>query len=391
MKMIKKNNGKRAKCHRTPPQPRRKSLFETAGEVSKPFVITIITIVAILALLILLFFSKQFVGKAVGTIDIAEIALGEVKLGQPIEATVEAFIGDKQTKVINFKLNLPLSIKCVDINKMEQLLEKSFLAPDDITCVDSNQGSKINYVYTTTGELQTEQLQLAKITFKPLAAGTTHLLSLSEFNIVVGGQPVTLTTKPTTITMPKEEGQIKCPGDPKCCGTEKPVDLQMDKTNCGSCGEVCEGLQSCVAGKCTAQCTGETPDTCSGNCVNLQKDSLNCGQCNKACISSYVCLKGECSKNVILTEIAPTNNVFSTLIAATEDFTSEVLVYTVLYGADNKVLSLQTEKIVGGLKKGSSYTATVNYLQSNVKKKTVLLYDVEANPQVHALLEKPYG
>ncbi|MEK6969306.1 MAG: hypothetical protein AABW48_02665 [Nanoarchaeota archaeon] len=241
-------------------------------------------------------------------------------------------------------------------------------------------------------------------------------------------------------------GQCLAPQPPLVCVqpeslcNEQCVNIQTDKNNCYQCGKVCEGLQSCVAGKCTAQCTGETPDTCGGNCVNLQKDSLNCGQCNKACAEPYVCLNGKCSENVqiyasctlntdckegyeckaavctlkstaqlpglaavppsvetvpgkkvTLTEIAPANNVFSTLITATEDFTSEVLVYTVLYGADNKVLSLQTEKIVGGLKKGSSYTATVNYLQSSVKKKTVLLYDVETNPQVHALLEKTYG
>ena len=92
-----------------------------------------------------------------------------------------------------------------------------------------------------------------------------------------------------------------------------------------------------------------------------------------------------------LLDITPVNNVYSTLITATEDFTTEVTVYTVLYGENNKVLSIKLEKIEGGLKKGTSYTATVNYPLSGVKKKSVIIYDVELKPTVYGKIEKEYS
>ena len=506
--MTTKKNGKQLKMHRTPPQPRRKSLFQTAGEVSKPFLITIITFIAILALLVLLLFSKQFVGRALytGLENSAGLVLvGKAVEGEAFKAVVKANIKESKTSTIGFKLDLPPMLTC-GLIEIKNLLPSPLL--EIIKCEPApGLGDRIVYAYTTLGSPQTGEFEIAEISFKPLGAGS-YDLKFSQFEIIDGQNKILSLNvlNPTLEVKKKVEQPPQCPPGKECCGGAILVDLQTDKTNCGSCGEICEGLQSCVAGKCVAQCTGETPDICGGSCVNLQKDSLNCGQCNKACVEPNVCLKGICSekkeviaqppapgecvsdddcgdgyectagkcvkkeaaqlpvtpscvlasdcgsgyeckdgvctlkeaaaqpgvqppslqqcasnsdcaanqecksgvcqeksaaqlpgaetiqgKKVTLTEITPANNLFSTQITATEDFASEVLVYTVLYGADNKVLSLQTEKIVAGLKKGTTYTATVNYPQSKVKKKTVLLYDVEANPQVHALLEKTYA
>ncbi len=93
---------------------------------------------------------------------------------------------------------------------------------------------------------------------------------------------------------------------------------------------------------------------------------------------------------ISLAEVTPLNNAYSTLITATEDFTTEVTVYTVLYGDNNKVLSIKLEKIEGGLKKGTSYTATVSYPLGGVKKKSVIVYDVELKPTVYGKLDKEY-
>lgn len=94
---------------------------------------------------------------------------------------------------------------------------------------------------------------------------------------------------------------------------------------------------------------------------------------------------------IILTDVATANNVFSTKVTATESFTNEITIYTVLYGANNKVLSIKSEKVEGGMQKDVTYTATVNYPQANVKSKSVLVFDDKKNPSVYGQLQKPYG
>ncbi len=94
---------------------------------------------------------------------------------------------------------------------------------------------------------------------------------------------------------------------------------------------------------------------------------------------------------IILTDVATANNVFSTKVTATESFTNEITIYTVLYGANNKVLSIKSEKVEGGMQKDVTYAATVNYPQANVKSKSVLVFDDKKNPFVYGQLQKPYG
>ena len=115
------------------------------------------------------------------------------------------------------------------------------------------------------------------------------------------------------------------------------------------------------------------------------------------CAEGQVCSAGVCGlapvsvtgKKITLTDIATANNVFATKITATETFINEVTVYTILYGLNDKVLSIKSEKLEAGLTKDETYTATVNYPEANVKKKSVLVYDVEQNPSVFGQLQVP--
>ncbi|MBI2581843.1 hypothetical protein HYV87_01780, partial [Candidatus Woesearchaeota archaeon] len=93
---------------------------------------------------------------------------------------------------------------------------------------------------------------------------------------------------------------------------------------------------------------------------------------------------------ITLTDVATANDVFSTKITATESFNEEIIIYTVLYGPSNKVLSIKSEKVEAGLANGATYTAAVNYPAANVKSKSVIVYDVEQNPSVFGQLQKSY-
>ncbi|MEK6939100.1 MAG: hypothetical protein AABX31_00075, partial [Nanoarchaeota archaeon] len=89
--------------------------------------------------------------------------------------------------------------------------------------------------------------------------------------------------------------------------------------------------------------------------------------------------------------IAPANNTFSTLVTATENFPQTIFVYTVLYNAEGKVLKLESDQITGGMAKDQFYVVTAQHQQTEVKKKTVLIFDVEPNPIVYAKLEETYS
>lgn len=94
--------------------------------------------------------------------------------------------------------------------------------------------------------------------------------------------------------------------------------------------------------------------------------------------------------------VTPANDTFSTLLTATENFSQTIFVYTVLYDADGKVLKLESDEITGGMTKDQFYVVTVTYPPAEVKKKTVLVFDVEPNlavpnPTVYGKLEEAYS
>ena len=93
---------------------------------------------------------------------------------------------------------------------------------------------------------------------------------------------------------------------------------------------------------------------------------------------------------ITLGEVTPTNDTFSTLLTATEGFTQEIMIYTILYSADGKVLTLESDELTG-MSKDAWVAITANHPLAEVKKKVVLVYDVEPNPIVYGKLEKTYS
>lgn len=135
----------------------------------------------------------------------------------------------------------------------------------------------------------------------------------------------------------------------------------------------------------------ETRDGCSSTC-NLEEGWLCTGQpsaCTQAVQTQIQQLTVQGTK-ITLTDV-DTQSAFATKVTATEDFSgTEVIIYTVLYGPGNKVLSIKSEKVEAGLAQRQEYTATVNYPRANVKSKSVIVYDVEQNPLVFGQLQKSY-
>jgi len=104
---------------------------------------------------------------------------------------------------------------------------------------------------------------------KPCKTGTPGICSDAAFTCV------NRTLACLQITYPKTE---TCDGkDNDCDGqTDEDFDLQQDKNNCGSCGNVCKGSQMCIYGKCCGSygveiCGNIIDDNCDG-----QTDEANC-------------------------------------------------------------------------------------------------------------------
>ncbi|MEW5896558.1 MAG: hypothetical protein AB1668_02605 [Nanoarchaeota archaeon] len=189
---------------------------------------------------------------------------------------------------------------------------------------------------------------------------------------------------------------VCAPGLTLCNG--QCVNLQTDKDNCGSCGTVCSNGQVCSNGACTLSCSpGQT--LCANTCVDLKTDESNCGSCGTVCPKDNECTESKCvamvkkeGKLVTLFEITPVDDKFSTKITATTDITDDIEIYTVLYDQNDRTLSVKFEKKVQGLKQGESYVAVNNYGKSNVKKKSVIVFDKEgADQKVYGTLEVSYS
>jgi hypothetical protein len=95
------------------------------------------------------------------------------------------------------------------------------------------------------------------------------------------------------------------------------VQIDADKSNCGSCGTVCATAQSCTSGACVtppppppvdsgvpADDAGVSSDaaacefgkaSCGGGpCIDILFDNGNCGACGVVCASGTTCTRGYC-------------------------------------------------------------------------------------------------
>ncbi len=149
----------------------------------------------------------------------------------------------------------------------------------------------------------------------------------------------------------------------------------------------------------TEQCDGSNLAGASCQTLGFAGGSLSCKSgCqfnNAACTAAPLVPPAVTSTvngtKISLGKITPANDTFSTLVTATESFPQKVVVYTVLYDASGKVLQLESDEITGGMTKDAWKVITATHLQAEVKKKTVLVFDVEPNPTVYAKLEETYS
>ena len=148
------------------------------------------------------------------------------------------------------------------------------------------------------------------------------------------------------------------------------------------------------------QCDGNNLGTASCQSLNFANGTLSCA--SSCLFNSTACMVAPepapvppvttltvNGTKISLGDIAPVNDTFATLLTATEGFTPKIMIYTILYNADGKVLKLESDELTG-MSKDAWLVITANHPLAEVKKKVVLVFDVEANPTVYGKLEKIY-
>jgi hypothetical protein len=76
-------------------------------------------------------------------------------------------------------------------------------------------------------------------------------------------------------------------------GAQSCTDTSVDASNCGRCGNVCNGSTPyCSNGTCSANCQSGQ-ENCGNSCVTLATDPNNCGKCGNKC-SSNSCSNSTC-------------------------------------------------------------------------------------------------
>lgn len=76
------------------------------------------------------------------------------------------------------------------------------------------------------------------------------------------------------------------------CG-DNCIDVQSSNDNCGTCDNKCDGTKGLACSQGTCQC-GTGKSECSGECTDTDSDPKNCGSCANACASGEVCNAGKC-------------------------------------------------------------------------------------------------
>lgn len=73
------------------------------------------------------------------------------------------------------------------------------------------------------------------------------------------------------------------------------VDLRTDASNCGACGNACDG-NPCGGFACQPpDCSGFSA-RCGDSCTDLNADPLNCGECGRTCDADQSCIVGDCEE-----------------------------------------------------------------------------------------------
>ncbi|HTM45700.1 MAG TPA: hypothetical protein VL137_12130 [Polyangiaceae bacterium] len=139
--------------------------------------------------------------------------------------------------------------------------------------------------------------------YSSVAAGMTHDCAVREEGSIVcwgsndfaeGSPPKQPECAVLHMVHDPVDGHCVCPSDaPDQCAAALCVDLQTDRTHCGTCDTACPIRADCVAGACV--CPATAPDLCDGNCVNLPADPRHCGQCGTECPAGASCNAGTCS------------------------------------------------------------------------------------------------
>ena len=88
----------------------------------------------------------------------------------------------------------------------------------------------------------------------------------------------------------------ECPGATLCDGTC--VNIEIDPSNCGACGDACADGNICVDGQCGLVCYGGTT-LCADACVDTTSNSDHCGACDSACPVGEVCSESQCGLNCV--------------------------------------------------------------------------------------------